>query len=248
METAPPAQSAAAVQSALSEVSDPKDAVFLQRFFKTGPGQYGAGDVFLGVRVPATRKVAARFLELPLPDLGILLDSMIANSRLAALVILVARFQRASAPRTRNDQLRGTLFDCYLDAVRRGRVNNWDLVDGSAEFLVGEYLLDRPLDLLFELAASESVWERRVAMLSTFAFTKRGRADPTLAIAEVLLEDQHDLIQKAVGWMLREVGKRVGRSLLTGFLEEHAARMPRTALSYATEHLSQEERAYYRSR
>lgn len=238
---------AAEVMDALAEVSDADDAVFLQRFFKTGPGQYGEGDVFIGVRVPATRAIAKRFADLSLPEIGVLLDSEVHEHRLAGLIILNRRFERASSPRTRDEEQRVRLVDFYVDAVRRGRVNNWDLVDGSAEFVLGEYLVDHPRDLLFELAASEILWERRVAVLSTFAFIKRGDPSTTLELAEDLLDDREDLMQKAVGWMLREIGKRVAPGILHGFLDEHAAAMPRTMLSYATEHLTPADRAAYRA-
>ncbi len=239
--------SAQELQEALAAAADPADAAQLQRYFKTGPGEYGEGDSFLGVRVPAVRRIAARFGELPASEIDALLDSPVHEHRLAGLIVLVGQFERASRASTRDEARRRELAELYLAAVRRGRVDNWDLVDVSAEFITGEYLQDRPLDLLHELAASPSVWERRVAMLSTFAFTKRGEAGPALEIAGLLLEDPHDLIRKAVGWMLREVGKRVDRDLLTGFLDRHAARMPRTALSYATEHLTREEREAYRA-
>ncbi|MBF6099769.1 DNA alkylation repair protein [Nocardia cyriacigeorgica] len=235
------------VRAALAEHADPGDAVHLQRFFKTGPGQYGEGDVFIGVRVPATRAVAKRFAALPLTEIGALLDSPVHEERLAALIILNSRFAKASKPRTFDEAARAEMVRFYLDAVRRGRVNNWDLVDVSAERIVGPWLLDKPRDLLFELAGSDSLWERRVALLSTFAFIKAGDASTTFAVAERLLGDRHDLIQKALGWMLREVGKRVDRQLLTDFLDRHAARMGRTALSYATEHLEPESRARYRA-
>ena len=242
------------VMAALDDVADADDAVFLQRFFKTGPGQYGEGDVFIGVRVPQTRAVARRFRNLDLAQLRILLDSPVHEHRLAGLIILNELFHRASGLPTRGahtSDTRGTdrarIAAFYLDAVRRGRVDNWDLVDSSAEFVLGEFLRDAPRDLLFELAASENLWERRVAVLSTFAFIKRGDASTTLELAALLLHDREDLIQKAVGWMLREVGKRVDVALLHTFLDEHAARMPRTMLSYATEHLTAGERAGYRS-
>ena len=235
------------VMDALADVADPDDAVFLQRFFKTGPGQYGEGDVFIGVRVPATRAVAKRFAELPLAEVDVLLDSEVHEHRLAGLVILNRLFERASGARTRDEAERERIAGFYLRAVRRGRVNNWDLVDGSAEFVLGEFLVDRPRDLLFELGASDLLWERRVAVLSSFAFIKRGDPSTTLVLAERLLGDREDLMQKAVGWMLREIGKRVDGAVLISFLDEHAARMPRTMLSYATEHLTPESRAAYRA-
>ncbi|BDZ46503.1 hypothetical protein GCM10025866_24120 [Naasia aerilata] len=177
----------------------------------------------------------------------LLLESALHEDRLAGLLVLVSQFERASASGTRDDDLRTRLHLFYLDAVHRGRVDNWDLVDSTAEYLVGGYLLDRPIDLLLQLAASESLWERRVAMIATFGFLKVGDSGPTLTVATRLLPDQHDLIQKAVGWMLREVGKRVSREDLVTFLDANAPLMGRTALSYATEHLDPAERARYRA-
>ena len=238
---------AADVRDALDAVSSPERALGSARFFKTGPGEYGEGDVFLGVTVPATRVVVKRFAWLPLAEVDVLLDSPVHEHRLAGLLILVARFEMASAARTRDDALRHELAAFYLAAVRRGRVNNWDLVDSSAPTLLGGYLLDRPRDILFDLAASDILWHRRVAMIATAGFINAGDASTTLQLAERLLDDRADLMQKAVGWMLREVGKRVDRDVLTGFLDEHAAALGRTALSYATEHLTAEERARYRA-
>src|SRR4029453_6823491 len=163
----------------------------------------------------------------------------------AALLVMVRQFQAASRARTRDDEARLELHETYLDAVQAGRVNNWDLVDSSAEFLVGEFLREggRGDDPLLDgLAASASLWERRVAVLATFAFIKSGDAGPMLRLAPRLLDDREDLIHKAVGWMLREVGKRVDRGVLTRFLDEYAGQMPRTMLSYATEHLTPDER------
>ncbi|SDY75161.1 DNA alkylation repair protein [Herbiconiux ginsengi] len=241
-------QQAAAVVEALAAVADAGDAAFLAGFFKTGPGQYGEGDEFIGVRVPATRKVAKAFAGIEPAAIDILLDSPVHEHRLAALFLLQARFDRSRARRTADPVAEAAAVEQYLAAVRRGRVNNWDLVDSSAGPILGRWLLDKPRDLLFELARSEVLWERRVGVLATLAFIQAGDASTTLELAPLLLDDRHDLMHKAVGWMLREVGKRVDRSLLTGFLDEYAARMPRTMLSYATEHLTPEERAHYRAR
>lgn len=230
------------VAAALAGAAVPEDARELSRFFKTGKGEYGAGDKFLGVRVPGIRAIARQFPDLGPGELNDLLDSEFHEHRFAALAILVGQYKRA----TPADQQ--WFYDFYLAAMRRGRINNWDLVDSSAEFIVGEYLFSRDRELLFRLSRSGIVWERRIAVLSTFAFIKHGDASTTLALAATLLGDKHDLIQKAVGWMLREVGKRVDRDLLVQFLREHAAEMPRVMLSYATEHLSQAERVYFRSR
>jgi 3-methyladenine DNA glycosylase AlkD len=225
------------VIAVLAAAADPDKPSGLSRYFKTGPGEYGEGDQFLGLTVPTARKIAKPFVELPLDQVDVLLDSGVHEHRFVGLLILVARYPREPA----------TIADFYLAAVRRQRVNNWDLVDCSAEFILGVYLFDRPRDLLFELAVSESVWERRVAMLSTFGFIKRGDASTALEIATVLSADRHDLIQKAVGWMLREVGKRVDPALLISYLDAHAPRLSRTSLSYATEHLTPAQRIHYRS-
>ncbi|CAM3975551.1 DNA alkylation repair protein [Nocardia ninae] len=241
------APTAADVQAALVAVANPADAIHLQRFFKTGPGEYGEGDVFVGVRVPVTRGIAKRFAALSLDEIDVLLDSPVHEDRLAGLVILNARFAKASKPKTFDDAARAEMVRLYLAAVRRGRVNNWDLVDVSAENIIGPWLADKPRDLLFDLAGADSLWERRVALLSTFAFIKTGDATTTFELAERLLNDRRDLIQKALGWMLREVGKRIDQRLLIGFLDQHAAELGRTALSYATEHLDAELRAHYRA-
>ncbi|MFE1593581.1 DNA alkylation repair protein [Nocardia sp. NPDC058705] len=239
---------AAQVRKTLADLANPTDAHHLQRFFKTGPGEYGEGDIFLGIRVPATRRVAKQFPTLPLAQIDELLDSPMHEERLAALFILNARFADASKPRARDDKAREEMVDLYLAAVRRGRVNNWDLVDASAENIIGPWLLDKDdRALLFDLAQQDSLWERRVALLSTFAFIKAGDPSTTLELAAILKEDHRDLIQKALGWMLREVGKRVDPAALTDFLNANAPELGRTALSYATEHLDPEQRAAYRA-
>ncbi|APB01854.1 hypothetical protein NS506_07839 [Nocardia seriolae] len=241
------ALTAAAVKAELAMLADPADAVQLQRFFKTGPGDYGEGDVFLGVRVPQTRKVVKGFAGLPLSEIDVLLDSPVHEHRLAGLVILNGAMAKATRKRGGDETRQREIVDLYLAAVKRGRVNNWDLVDASAEFVLGPWLFERPRDLLFEFAAGDSLWERRVALLTTFAFIKQGDTATTLELCERLLPDRRDLIQKAVGWMLREIGKRVDAAILLGFLDAHAAAMGRTALSYATEHLTPEQRIHYRA-
>ncbi|WP_050785149.1 DNA alkylation repair protein [Rhodococcus opacus] len=233
------------VKRALGEVSDETDAVNLARFFKTGPGEYGEGDVFIGVRVPRTRGVVRAHADLDLPEVTVLLDSPVHEHRLAGLLVLVAQFDGAA--KAGDDALGEKIATFYLDLVMRGRVNNWDLVDASAERILGGWLFDRPRDLVYELAADDDLWRRRVALLTTFGFIRRGDASTTLEVAEAVLGDRRDLTQKATGWMLREVGKRVDRALLTGFLDRNAAAMGRTALTYACEHLTAEERAGYRA-
>ena len=239
-------ETAEAVQAALAEQANPKSIPTLQRYMKTGDGEYGEGDMFIGVRVPANRIVAKRFSTLPLLEVDHLLNSPIHEHRQAALFILVYRFLAASRPSTRDDNLRGELSAFYLKALKRGRVNNWDLVDLSAEHLLGAYLEDRPRQLLFDLASSSQLWERRAAVIATFAFIKRKDGSTTFELAKKLLKDPEPLIHKAVGWMLRETGKKINKKVLTSFLDQHAAQMPRIMLSYALEHLSIEQRTHYR--
>jgi 3-methyladenine DNA glycosylase AlkD len=228
-------------QAALRAYAQPERVAGTQRFFKAYPGGYSEGDKFLGCTVPLTRQVAKRFCDLPFTALDALLASEWHDERLLALFILVHQYQRGGAA------VRKQVYDFYM--AHLGRVNNWDLVDSSAHLIVGPHLDARPekMVVLHELANSESLWERRIAMLATYAYIRQGRAAEALVIAEQLLHDSHDLIQKAVGWMLREIGKRVDRQVLLTFLDSHAAVMPRTTLRYAIEHLPAEQRLYYRS-
>jgi len=210
----------------LREFADRDRAVFIQGFFKTGPGQYGEGDKFLGLRVPDLRKVAREFRSLSLTDLRALLQSKWHEERLLALVILVDQYERG------DDKRRDAIYKLYLAST--DRINNWDLVDSSAPQIVGGHLATRNRKLLYRLAKSKSVWERRIALLATFHFIRHGEFADNFAIAESLLDDKHDLIQKAAGWMLREIGKR-DRKALEKFLNKFAPRMPRTMLRYAIE-------------
>ncbi|WP_185994373.1 DNA alkylation repair protein [Nocardioides campestrisoli] len=237
------------VRAALSERADPTDAANLARFFQTGPGGYGVGDVFVGVRVPAVRAVAKTYADLPLPEVRALLDDREHEHRLAALVIAVEAFKRTLRPRTADPERRAALHALYLDALRAGRVDNWDLVDVSAEWLVGEHLRTSGAGagLVEELLADPDLWRRRAGIMASFADTKAGDPGPALAAATAVLDDRRDLVQKAAGWMLREVGKRVDRQVLVDFLLAHASRMGRTALSYATEHLDADLRARLRA-
>lgn len=212
------------------------------RFFKTGPGQYGEGDVFVGVSVPDQRSLARQFRGIGRDEVARLLASDVHEHRLTALVLAVWEFAHATGVE------RDAWAGMYLEQVRAGRVNNWDLVDSSAEQIVGEWLVGHSYSPLLELAADDDLWRRRVGIIGTFAFIRRGDAEPLLAVAPLVIEDRRDLIQKAYGWMLREAGKRCGTEVLLGYLDEHAAAMGRTALSYATEHLDAEVRAKYRAR
>lgn len=220
----------------LISVANPAKAKFLQRFFKTGAGQYAEGDVFLGLIVPLTRSIAKFNKNTPLSELGKLMSSEYHEARLCALLIVVLRFKKA-CPEERKE-----LYDFYLAHARR--INNWDLVDVTSPHIVGAYLLDKERSKLYELANSDSLWEQRIAMVSTVAFIRNGEFSDTFALAEHFMTHGHDLMHKAVGWMLREVGKR-DRGLLTDFLEINATTLPRTALRYAIEHYPQEERQYF---
>lgn len=231
---------AASVIEALAAFSRPNQVHEYQRFFKTGPGQYGEGDVFIAVKVPETRKVAKRFRDLPAEEIDILMHSPVHEHRLCGLVILTDRFKRAKTEAARKE-----IFDHYLQLAYEGRVNNWDLVDTSAGY-IGAYLIDRQgsRQLLESLARSDKLWERRIAMIFTFAYISIGRLDEPLHIAEMLLEDKHDLMHKAVGWGLREVGKKDVEKLRK-FLSRFAATMPRTALRYSIEKFDETERQFW---
>lgn len=219
-------------------VRRPEDAQFLQRFFKSGPGEYGEGDIFVGVRVPDNRLVCRQFRDMPRGELIKMLDSPIHEVRLGAVMIMADQSKRAK----NSPAVRKTLYNLYLQ--KTNRINNWDIVDASCRDVVGGYLFDKPRTPLQRLAKSKNIWERRIAMVSTWYFIREGQVDDTFAIAKLLLSDTHDLIHKAVGWMLREAGKK-DVTKLRQFLDQHAATMPRTALRYAIEHFNAEERAHY---
>ena len=236
--TGTPAMTAAFILSELQSVGTPEKAVHLSRFFKTGPGQYGEGDQFLGVVVPQTRSIAKANKATPFDELQLLLDSPWHEARLCALLILVYRFQdRKVMPEERE-----AIFRFYLKNMRR--CNNWDLVDLTCRDIVGEYLVDKDRSLLYRLAESENLWEQRISIVSTWAFIRRNDFGDTLELSERLIGHKHDLMHKAVGWMLREVGKKE-RQTLTDFLERNATRLPRTALRYAIEHYPEPERQYF---
>lgn len=229
--------SAKDVSRVLHSFADPEKAATSRRFFKTGRGEYGEGDVFLGITVPQQRKVAKQFWRIPLREVQTLLRSHIHEERFTALEILVMQFEKAE------EVERKRIVDFYLKNTRY--INNWDLVDTSAPYILGEYLITRDRSVLYSLAQSQLIWERRIAMLATFACIKNGESADALAIAKLLMHDNHDLIHKAAGWMLREVGKGVSEKELLKFLDLHAHEMPRTMLRYAIEKLSFQQRAIY---
>jgi len=212
-------------------------ATILSRFFKTGPGQYGYGDKFLGVVVPDIRQAIKGYVDLKLADLQKLLNSHYHEERLAALLILVLKYPYAG--KTGQKQI----YNFYLQNTKR--INNWDLVDLTAEKIIGPYLTNKNKGILLKLAHSKNIWERRIAILSTFHYIKKGENALTFQIAEILLKDSHDLIHKAVGWMLREVGKRCGEKIEDEFLKKHYKQMPRTMLRYAVERYPENKRLKY---
>lgn len=232
---------AAEALRALESQRNPDKAAFFQRFFRCGPGQYGEGDRFLGLTVPQVRAVLAQYRTLPLDECVTLLQSPYNEARLLALLILVAQYQRKQATGSE----RQAVFDTYL--AHRQRVNNWNLVDASAPAIVGGHLLRRDRTLLYTLALSPVLWDRRMAVLASFAFIRAGDFSATLRLCEQLLGDREDLMHKACGWMLREVGKR-DETALRSFLDTHAAHMPRTMLRYALEKLAPPVRAAYMAR
>lgn len=224
------------VHSTLAKLADPQKAQLLQRFFRTGKGEYGEGDQFLGITVPVQRQVAKKYKDLTKKDLEQLLASPIHEERLVALVILQLQFEAA------HEEAKEQIVHFYLNHTTR--INNWDLVDISADKILGKFLLKGSRKILYNLAKSKLLWERRIAIVATFALIRDRQFEDTLKICELLLNDKHDLMHKACGWMLREVGKR-DKLCLTHFLDQHAAHMPRTMLRYAIEKYSPAERAGY---
>ena len=229
-------QTAEGVKKALSRYANKDKAAFFPYFFKTGKGQYGEGDKFIGLTVPDQRKVGKQFADLPLEETKKLLASPIHEHRLTALIILVSQYQKA------DEKDKEKIFKFYFKNI--SRINNWDLVDCSCRDIVGEHLQKKDRKILYRLAKSKNLWERRIAMVSTWAYIRKEDLKDTFAIAELLLDDTHDLIHKAVGWMLREAGKR-DESALHTFLASHATVMPRTALRYAIERMPEKTRKAY---
>ena len=232
---APP--TAAAIRAQLRALADPMIASASRRFFKTGPGEYGHGDRFLGIRVPTLRKLAREYRAVPVAAAFALLRSPLHEERLLALLILVARYARGTGAE------RQRIYDHYLKHVPK-HVNSWDLVDSSAPYIVGAHLVERDRGVLYDLACSPHLWSRRVAIIATFCFIKQGSFEDTLALAEQLLDDREDLMHKAVGWMLREVGNR-DAAVAERFLRRHCRDMPRTMLRYAIEKLPERTRRAY---
>ena len=221
------------IRAELKKYASKEKARILQRFFKTGPGEYAQGDIFWGIAVPDTRKVTAKYSDISFEETESLLKNPIHEARLAALLILVKQ--------SKNDPK--AAYEIYLRNTKY--INNWDLVDLSAEHVIGAYLEGKDKTILKKLTQSKSLWERRIAIMATFHFIKKREPGLTLEIARNLLEDKEDLIQKAIGWMLREVGKRCSQKIEEDFLEEYANKMPRTMLRYAIERFPEKQRKYY---
>lgn len=224
------------IRTKLRKLGNKQRARVSQGFFKTGPGEYGEGDVFLGIKVPELRKLAKEYQDIATKEIKQLLKSSIHEERLLALLILVLTYSKG------DETAKKRIYELYLKNTKF--INNWDLVDGSAEYIVGDFLMDKSKKLLYNLAKSSELWERRIAIMSTFHFIKRNEFSETLKISKMLLSDEEDLIHKAVGWMLREVGKR---DLQTEekFLREHYKKMPRTMLRYAIERFPESKRRRY---
>lgn len=217
--------------------ADPERAKVLQRFFKTGPGEYGEGDIFLGLTAPKIRALSKKYASLKTSAVETLLKSAIHEERLLALLILVLKFENG------DDLEKANIYRSYLKNTEY--INSWDLVDLTADRIVGAFLRERDKSVLHKLACSKNIWERRIAIIATFHFIKHGSSAHTFAIAKVLLRDDHDLIHKAVGWMLREAGKRVDLTAEERFLKKHYRKMPRTMLRYAIERFPEPKRKTY---
>ncbi|MCU7844937.1 MAG: DNA alkylation repair protein [Candidatus Thiodiazotropha sp. (ex Monitilora ramsayi)] len=227
---------AAELKKILKDIADPAIAAHSQKFFKTAPGEYGEGDIFLGIRVPILRHQAKRFKQIPLKETEQLLTSPYHEVRLCALLILVEKYEHGDS----NE--REDIYRLYMKNIRY--VNNWDLVDSSAPQIVGAHLYHTGKQTLFKLAASSCIWEKRISIMSTLYFIRHKQFDITLDLSEKLLNDKEDLIHKAVGWMLREIGNRDGR-VKRAFLKKHYTAMPRTMLRYAIEKFPEKERKRY---
>ena len=228
------------LRNELKSKANKEKAKLLQGFFKTGQGEYGEGDIFLGVVVPETRKTAIKFKDLPLNSVEELLKSKIHEERLCALLLLVHNYEQAN--KTDNEKTKQEIYHFYLKNTKY--INNWDLVDLSCHHIIGDFLKDKDKSILYHLANSSNLWERRIAIISTAKFIQNHQFNDTIKLAEILIQDKHDLIHKAVGWMLREMGKRNNDELIK-FLNKHYKSMPRTMLRYSIEKLPEKQRKQY---
>jgi 3-methyladenine DNA glycosylase AlkD len=224
------------IQEEIKKLANPEKAKIYQRFFKTGKGEYGEGDIFLGLTVPQMREIAKTFSHLPLPKLQTLLDSKIHEERSISLLILIQKFKKSS------EEEKSNIVNFYLKNTKN--INNWDLVDMSAHKILGEFLKEKDKKTLYKLANSKNLWEKRISIISTFAFINQEKFEDSIRISEILLKDSHDLIHKAVGWVLREIGKK-NLEVEENFLKSYYKEMPRTMLRYAIERFPEEKRQAY---
>lgn len=225
------------LRNELKQIQTRKKEEFLKGFFKSYEGGYGGDDNFYGITVPVQRTIAKKYKDLNFEELNKLIHSKYHEERLIALFILISQYKNG------DKHIKKKIYDFYV-ANRKG-VNNWDLVDSSADKIMGDYLLDKDKLILFTFAKSSNLWDKRIAIIATFQFIKKGETKYTYQISEILLQDTHDLIHKAVGWMLREAGKRVSEKELEHFLKKHYKTMPRTALRYAIEKFPEKRRKEY---
>lgn len=233
-----PANDLKKIKEEVKSLSSSQKIKIFERFFKTGKGGYAEGDKFAGLTVPESKMIAKKYSKiLNLEDLTELLKSKIHEERIIAIILLKEKYKKGE------EKIKEEIFNIYIGSTKH--INNWDIVDISAEHIVGDFLENKKKDLLYDFSKSESLWERRISIMSTFGYIKKGKPELTLELAEMLLEDKHDLIHKAVGWMLRETGKRCSQELLEEFLKKHYKRIPRTALRYAIEKFPEELRKKY---
>lgn len=221
----------------INSKADPEKAKILQKFFKTSKGDYGEGDIFLGLTMPIQRSIAKKYTTLPISKIQKLLNSEIHEHRMISLIILTNKYNKAS--KEKNLNLQQEIVNFYLKNTKK--INNWDLVDISAPNILGDYFLDKDKKIFYDLASSKNLWEKRIAIVSTLTFIKKNKLGDSLKISEILLKDKHDLIHKAIGWMLREVGKQNSEVLLD-FLKTHYKELPRTTLRYSIERFPKEKR------
>jgi len=220
----------------LKRIADPTRAKHESRYFKTGKGEYGEGDIFLGIKTALKRQLAKEYKEMSLKDVDFLMTSKFHDYRFIALIILINKFKKA------DEKLKKEIFNFYLNHTKY--INNWDLVDVSADYIIGDYLLDKNRKILYKLAKSKDLWEKRISVIATFRFIKENDFEDSLKIAVILLKDEHDLIHKAVGWMLREIGKK-DQKVEEEFLKKYYKIMPRTMLRYSIERFEENKRQKY---
>ncbi len=217
----------------LQDNASSEKAEIYKKFFKTGKGEYGEGDIFIGLTMPQQREISRKYIDLSIPKIQELLKSKIHEHRMVGLIILTEKYKNSS------ERDKADIFNFYINNTKN--INNWDLVDVTCPRIVGDFLLDKDKKILYEMVRSNNLWERRIAIVSTWKFIHEGEFGDVLAISELLLEDKHDLIHKAVGWMLREVGKK-DEDVLRNFLRGNYSRLPRTTLRYAIERFPEEKR------